>query len=342
MLKRIWQWLKGLFGRLFETPQSSIPSSLTREAPPLADSDYEYLFRQLLEGIAHGWQQDRIIKWFEGMKGRTPFGEWAAWLRRFGERVLASPALNNELAGRLVQLGEKTIPVRSLQEIGEVAYSIGTQLLDRNPQEPIWEFEGDDAAFIESAVQAEAPFEEGGNSPPLTPPYEGGEMENQEAMPTETISLDELLVRLQEDPLLVQMIAEQVGTETTDPQVVIEALVNQFNVANEANEAAASEAEILFAQGVQEEQSGDLEGAIASYNKALEIQPDLHEVWFNKGNVLSKAGRFEEAIFAYDKVIEIQPNIQEVWHNRGNALSNLGRWEESNTSYEKAQELQAQ
>lgn len=325
MLKRIWQWLKGLFGRLFETPQSSIPSSPTREAPLLADSDYEYLFRQLLEGIAHGWQQDRIIKWFEGMKGRTPYSEWAAWLRRFGERVLASPALNNELAGRLVQLGEKTIPVRSLQEIGEVAYSIGTQLLDRNPQEPIWEFDGDDAAFLESAVQAEAPYQE-----------EAEEQFEQQA-PTETISLDELLVRLQEDPLLVQMIAEQVGTETTDPQVVIEALVNQFNA---ANEAAASEAEVLFAQGVQEEQAGDLEGAIASYNKALEIQPNLHEVWFNKGNVLSKAGRFEEAIFAYDKVIEIQPDIREVWHNRGNALSNLGRWEESNTCYEKAQELQ--
>jgi len=332
MLKRIWQWLKGLFGRLFDTPQSSIPSSSsTREtAPPLADSDYEYLFRQLLEGIAHGWQQDRIIKWFEGMKERTPFGEWAAWLRRFGERVLASPALNNELAGRLVQLGEKTIPVKSLQEIGEVAYSIGTQLLDRNPKEPIWEFDGPDEAFL--AVEEEAPpyqEEEAGLQ------VEGQEVEQQ--VPTEMITLDELFVRLQEDPMLVQMIAEQVGIETTDPQVVIEAVVNQFNA---ANEAAASEAEIFFAQGVQQEEAGDWEGAIASYNKALEIQPNLYEVWFNKGNVLAKVGRLEEAVFAYDKVIEIQPDIQEVWVNRANALSNLGRWEESNTSYEKARELQ--
>lgn len=329
MLKRIWQWLKGLFGRLFDTPPSSVPSS-TREAPPLADSDYEYLFRQLLEGIAHGWQQDRIIRWFEGMKGRTPFSEWAAWLRRFGERVLASPALNNELAGRLVQLGEKIIPVRSLQEIGEVAYSIGTQLLDRNPKEPIWEFDGNDADFVDAVEEIEAaPYQEQNEAQ--------NEAQFEPQAPTETITLDELFVRLQEDPLLVQMIAQQVGIETTDPQVVIEAVVNQFN---EANEAAASEAEVFFAQGVQQEQAGDWEEAIASYNKALEIQPNLHEVWFNKGNVLAKVGRLEEAVFAYDKAIEIQPNIQEVWHNRGNALSNLGRWEESNTSYEKAQELQ--
>lgn len=333
MLKRIWQWLKGLFGRLFDTPQSSIPSSSTREtAPPLADSDYEYLFRQLLEGIAHGWQQDRIIKWFEGMKGRTPFSEWAAWLRRFGERVLASPALNNELAGRLVQLGEKTIPVKSLQEIGEVAYSIGTQLLDRNPKEPIWEFDGPDEAFVEVAEEDELPpYQEGEAG--LT--EQGEEVEQQ--VPTEMITLDELFVRLQEDPMLVQMIAQQVGIETTDPQVVLEAVVNQFNA---ANEAAASEAEVFFAQGVQQDEAGDWEGAIASYNKALEIQPNLYEVWFNKGNVLSKVGRLEEAVFAYDKVIEIQPDIHEVWHNRGNALSNLGRWEESNASYEKARELQ--
>ncbi len=323
MLKQIWQWLKGLFGRLLETPQSSISSSPTREAPPLADSDYEFLFRQLLEGIAHGWQQDRIIKWFEGMRGRTPFTEWAAWLRRFGERVLASAALNNELAGRLVQLGEKTIPVKSLQEIGEVAYSIGTQLLDRNPKEPIWEFDGDDGAFLD--VEEEAPVQD------------EGEAAIEQQVPTEMITIDELFVRLQEDPMLVQMIAQQVGIETTDPQVVLEAVVNQFQA---ANEAAASEAEVFFAQGVQQDEAGDWEEAIASYNKALEIQPNLYEVWFNKGNVLAKVGRLEEAVFAYDKVIEIQPNIHEVWINRGNALSNLGRWEESNTSYEKAREIQ--
>lgn len=326
MLKRIWQWLKGLFGRLFETPhQSTTPSSLSiGEAPPLADSDYEYLFRQLLEGITHGWQQDRVVRWFEGMKGRIPLSEWATWLQRFGERVLASPALNNELATRLVQLGEKTLTVPSLKEIGEVAYSIGTQLLDRNPKEPIWEFDGIDAPAL---YEGEAPLDE------------GGEIDSQEVAPAEMITIDELLERLQEDQGLVQLLAQQVGIETTDPNVIIEAVVNQFNA---ANEAAASEAEVWFSQGVQQDAAGDFEGAITSYDKALEIQPNLYEVWFNKGNILSKVGRLEDAVFSYDKAIEIQPNIHEVWHNRGNALSNLGRWEDSNTSYEKARELQAQ
>ena len=321
MLKRIWQWLKGLFRRLFGTsPQSSTPSYPPlswAEAPPLADSDYEYLFRQLLEGIAHGWQQDRVVRWFEGMKGRTPVAEWAAWLRRFGERVLASPAPNNELGVRLVQLGEQTLSVPSLGEIGEVAYSIGTQLLDRNVGEPIWEYEGPDAAS-------------------LTPPEVGGEQISQEAAEAETITLDELLVRLQQDPNLVQLLAQQVGVETTDPQAVVEALVNQFNA---ANQAATNDAEVWFNQGVQQDEVGDFAGAITSYDQALEIQPNLHEAWFNRGNALSQLGRFEEAIASYDKAIAIKPDFQEAWYNRGSALSNLGRVDEANASYNKAQEI---
>lgn len=328
MLQRIWQWLKGLFRRLFGTsPQYSTPPSFSflrdDEAPPLADSDYEYLFRQLLEGMAHGWQQERVVRWFESMKDRTPIEDWVEWLQRFGERVLASPALNNELATRLVQLGEQTLSIPSLTEIGEVANNIGTQLLDRNPSEPIWEFDGLDLLPNE------------GESPALN--NQGEESGNAEVAPTETITLDELLERLQQDPTLVQLLSQQMGVETTDPQVIVEALINQFNA---ANQEAASEAEVFFAQGVQQDAVGDLEGAIASYDKALEIQPDLYEVWFNRANVLAKLERFDEAIFSYDKAVEIQPNFREAWHNRGNVLSHLERWEESNTSYEKAREIQ--
>ena len=334
MLRRIWQWLKGLFQRLFGTPPQPSPyqrqgeisaSPLNKgeqrgiEPPPaLADSDYEYLFRQLLEGVAHGWPRERILRWFEGLKGRATEAEWAAWLRRFGERVLASPAPNDELAMRLVLLGEQILSVPSIQEIGEVAYGIGTQLLDRNPGEPIWEYEGPDASS-------------------LTPPNQGEEPINPEAGETVTITLDELLVRLEQDPNLVQLLAQQVGIETTDPQVIVEALINQFNA---ANQSAIDEAEAWFNQGNQQDESGDFEGAIASYDQALEMRPDLHEAWFNRANALSNLGRFEEAIVSYDKAIEFKPDFHEAWNNRGTALSNLGQLEEASASYEKAKEIQ--
>ncbi len=326
MLRQIWQWLKNLFGRLFgggsqsaisrHSSQSSYPGG-DSPAKPLDDSDLEYLFRQLLEGLAHGWQQERVVRWFESMKPRVPYSEWVEWLRRFGERVVASPAPNNELAARLVQLGEQTLSVPSLQPIGEVAYSIGMQLLDRNPGEPIWEFDGPDAL-------------------PQPLPDQGEEQVSQGTEEAETITLDELFGRMQQDPNLVQLLAQQVGIETTDPQVIINAIINQFNA---SNQVATNEAGDWFNQGVQQDQSEDFEGAIASYNQALEIQPDLYEAWFNKGNVFAKLGRFEEAIAAYDKSIEFKPDLHEAWHNRGNVLSNLGRLDEANASFNKAQEI---
>ncbi len=326
MLQRIWQWLKGLFGRLFGVG-TRLPDrggqhahSTREDAPtpkPLEDSDYEYLFRQLLEGVKHGWQPDRVLRWFEGLKGRTTEAEWAAWLRRFGERVLASGALNNELAARLLQLSEQIQSIPSLQEIKEVAYDIGMGLLDRNPGEPIWEYEGPDAL-------------------PLTPSYQEGEQIQQEEAGVETITLDELLGRLEQDPNLLQVIAQQVGIETTNPQAIIEALINQFNT---TNQLAIEDAETWFSLGNQQADAGDLESAIASYDKALEIKPDDYEAWINRGNTLVELGRSEDAIASYDKALEFKPDYDDAWNNRGLALLELGRNEEAIGSYDKAIEF---
>ncbi len=238
MLKQIWQWLKGLFRRLFGGGTSSrsasyrdrINSASSRsleemrrvEAPPLSDSDYEYLFRQLLEGVAHSWSQQRVGQWFEGLKGRITPAEWVAWLRRFGERVLASPAPNDELGMRLVYLGEQAQSIPSLQEIGDVAYDIGRQLLSRgNASGVVWEYEGPDG------LAAEPP-------PVITLSAAQEEQINQEDQGVETITLDELLTRLQQDPNLVDLIAQQLGIETHDPHVIIQELINQFNAASQS------------------------------------------------------------------------------------------------------------
>jgi hypothetical protein len=242
MLKRIWQWLKGLFQRLFGGGSSSQSSSYrdgvnstslrskegmreTQPPPPLTDSDYEYLFRELLEGVAHGWNDQRVARWFEGLKQRVTETEWVAWLRRFGERVLASPAPNDELGRRLVYLGDRTYSTSSLREIADVAYEIGGQLLNRNVGAAIWEYEGPDASGA-------APL------PVLNPPLEGGEPTDAQASTVEEITLDELFVRLQQDPNLLQLVAQQLGIETNDPQVIIQEVINQLNAAQSANDEA--------------------------------------------------------------------------------------------------------
>ena len=100
------------------------------------------------------------------------------------------------------------------------------------------------------------------------------------------------------------------------------------------------EGEAWFNRGCDEIIAGNYEAALASYNKALQFQPDLHEAWYNRGMTLGLLGQYEEAIASYDKALQFQPNDHKAWNYRGNALGNLGRFEETIASYDKALQFQ--
>jgi tetratricopeptide (TPR) repeat protein len=73
------------------------------------------------------------------------------------------------------------------------------------------------------------------------------------------------------------------------------------------------DAEFWFEQGNQKYMNWDLIGAIASYDKALEIKPDFHEAWYNRGIALGNLGRYEEAIASWDRALEIKPDDHEAF-----------------------------
>ncbi|MDJ0799544.1 MAG: tetratricopeptide repeat protein, partial [Calothrix sp. MO_167.B12] len=91
-----------------------------------------------------------------------------------------------------------------------------------------------------------------------------------------------------------------------------------------------------YNRGVNLENLERYEEAIASYDKALEFQPDYYLAWYNRGVNLGNLGRYEEAIASYDKAVAIKPDKDEAWYNRGIALGNLGRYEEEIASFDKA------
>jgi tetratricopeptide (TPR) repeat protein len=49
---------------------------------------------------------------------------------------------------------------------------------------------------------------------------------------------------------------------------------------------------------------GKCEDALAAYNIALKLDPELSEAWFNKGMTLKKMGKEREGIACIDKGIE--------------------------------------
>jgi hypothetical protein len=304
MFKEMWRsivrWWQSLLGK-----SPSRAAVVAHDLPLLSDPDYEYLFMQLLEGVAHGWQQPRVIKFFHRVKQRAPKSQWIAWLHGFGYRLVNSSAPNEELARKMIQLSEL-----DCGEVTTLAGEFGHQLLgriygDSNFAEEYLEFDAEELPELELAELVAPPvamplpqntdviehapplpapssslavpeviaapepsfdlektytqvddldFPVFGEVPPElriakkstfaasalpSAPIANREIPAEVAItpappPTEPatagniIEIEEFATMLQSDPTLVQEIATQLGIETTDPQVVLDAVVNQM------------------------------------------------------------------------------------------------------------------
>jgi len=148
------------------------------------------------------------------------------------------------------------------------------------------------------------------------------------------VSLQELARRLE---LLGRVAGGELGECAGN--VGREILVEFPLVSVEGVEVGDREAEAWCDRGNEQYNLGDFEGAIASYDKALEIKPDFHGAWNNRASALGKLGRWEDALASYDKALELKPDYDYAWNNRGKALHNLGRVEDAIASWDKALEI---
>lgn len=199
MVRRFWQWLKRFLSNLFGSASST--SETTADAAPsaatLSDTDYEFLYMQLLEGVSRGWQADRIDRFFTQLSDRGKTQPWLDWLDRFGDRLLASGTPQPELTPRMMLLAQQMEQLPKRREIGRKSSAIAQNIQkSTQKQYPIWEYDGPD-------------------SPTTAPPR--------------TISLDELLERLQSDEQWAQYLAQQLGIDVnSDPETIIQAFVQNM------------------------------------------------------------------------------------------------------------------
>jgi hypothetical protein len=152
MLNKIWQFLKQLIQRLFKTQTSNPPAQQKPLPPTLTDAEYEAKFMELLEGVNQGWSRGDVAGFL--IAKRLKDVELAAWLRRFGARLLegergdvpATDAVESlqELARRLLLLSR----IRD-GELGDVAREISREILARFPL-PIVEDDGGKGNVIEA------------------------------------------------------------------------------------------------------------------------------------------------------------------------------------------------
>ena len=323
MFRRIWQWLKRLFRQLFVKSGRRRSSGKLQGtvSVPLSDPDYEFLFNQLLEGVAHGWHEGRIVKFFQNLEERGKPKLWVAWLERFGDKVLASAAPNQQLALLMMRLGEKIQGVHSVNQIGETSYRIGRQLLNQATVREIWEYDGPDGEHLTPQEIQEEPA-------PTSPPSS--------AQPR-TVTLEELLVMLQQSPELRQEMARQFGIESTEPETIVQAVRQQIE--QKQNVSPEEQVQAWFNLGLQQADAGDLPSAIASWDQALTLDPNLTQAWHNRGSALGGLGRLEEAINSFDRALQLKPDDYQAWDDRGTALYSLNRKEEALASWDKSLEF---
>ena len=86
--------------------------------------------------------------------------------------------------------------------------------------------------------------------------------------------------------------------------------------------------------------SGDSDKALATYESALEKDPNNKDLWFNLARLLFMQEKYDEAIDGFKKVLESDPNDFDTYMNIGNAYLKLEKFDEAVPYYEKAIELQ--
>lgn len=95
-----------------------------------------------------------------------------------------------------------------------------------------------------------------------------------------------------------------------------------------------------YEEGLAQIDGKQYEAAIASFDRALEIQADDFQICWARGNALYELERTEEAIIDYDRALQLQPDSHQLWLWRGKVLTTIKRHQEALFSYEKALEIQ--
>ncbi len=104
-------------------------------------------------------------------------------------------------------------------------------------------------------------------------------------------------------------------------------------------ELDSDQAEAHYHLGTAIAHRGDLDAAVACWQRAVELKPDFPDAYQNQGYAVQKQGRFEEAIPCYLKALEIQPDWTETHYSLGICFSQQGRLDEAIACFQKAIQL---
>ncbi|NJN73099.1 MAG: hypothetical protein HC799_09995 [Limnothrix sp. RL_2_0] len=148
-------WLKKLLSS--SSTSRSKNQTPTSDLAPLSDGDFEFLLDQLIQGLAHGWQPDRVEVFMLDLGSRGKPNAWEAWLESFSARILAqSPEQQQRQIGtRLIYISDALRASPKLQRLSGSFARTGQQLVtgqQGGTLDLIWEYDGEDALSENTSV----------------------------------------------------------------------------------------------------------------------------------------------------------------------------------------------
>lgn len=91
-----------------------------------------------------------------------------------------------------------------------------------------------------------------------------------------------------------------------------------------------------FRKGLIKNHLGNLDEAIASYTKAIQIDPRYIDAYNSRGIAKFNKNEMKEAIEDFTIALQLNPYLAEVYNNRGNARSEMNEIDEAISDYTKA------
>jgi len=347
-----------------QSPQDSFSTVASPSVPVsgLSDTDYEFLFNQLLEGIAHGWHDRRIIKFFTQLGDRGKQADWVAWFDRLRDKLLKLPIESKrQLGTMMIRFGELTQSATEVNQIGAASHRLGRELLFGDNVSTIWEYVGPDLGLETKPIETISELSE---RLPSDFVALGDELTEDVALDSATAA--DLPLENNNYGDLLQLEIDEMTSSVSQVQISLEAENNAADprLNREATEATFLEtlvsadelwAEDLLAPDSDLSQFEDVSQNLDQNSLALEQQREgmptistselddssleLIESWFNLGLKQVSAGEYNKAIASWDKALNINANLPEAWHNRGSALGRLGNYEAAVKSFQNALEI---
>jgi tetratricopeptide (TPR) repeat protein len=97
-------------------------------------------------------------------------------------------------------------------------------------------------------------------------------------------------------------------------------------------------------RSVLQENLGQFDLALAGYDRMLQLQLatlQLAQTWYNRGNVLMRMEQLETAILSYDRALDLSPELVDALNNRAIAQEKLGDYAGAISTIVKAIQLQS-